>query len=48
MLNYYDYKDDFKKLNINEEDSAIILAYIDELTDIAIEHYNEINLRHNE
>lgn len=48
MLNYYDYQDDFKKLNINEEDSTIILAYIDVLADIAIEYYNEIKLKHNE
>lgn len=43
MLNLNTYKNELISLNINEEESAILMAYIDEITDIAIEYYNEQN-----
>lgn len=41
MINYQDYENDFKELNIKEDEAVIVLNYLNEIIEIAIETYNE-------
>lgn len=41
MLEYQDYEDDFKELNIKENEAVMVLDYLDKIIEIAIETYNE-------
>lgn len=45
MLNYQDYENDFKKLNITKEEGIILLNYFEALALIGIQYLNnkEIN-----
>lgn len=39
-MNNQDYYEKLKQLNFDEEESKIILEYLNQITDIAIEHLN--------
>ena len=41
MTDYKYYEEDFKKLNIQEEEGKMILDFLARITEIAIEAYNE-------
>ena len=41
MIKYQDYEEDFRKLNIQEDEGKIILDFLERITEIVIESYNE-------